>query len=124
MGAFERVSDLESAVNQDSLIVTTLGELREMLEYKKLGTRVLAAIAGTLRASGLGYFPVRILDSNEMPRQWEEIRVYAKGSAVGKLIDAVLEPSEKNDTYLLEASNAEDAQAAQILDQIRTLVGG
>ncbi len=123
MAEYEDERELESLVEEDRLVIATLGDLREMLNYKKLGSRVLEEIAASLRARGLGYFPQAVLDYNPAPRQGDAIRIYGKGSAVGKLIDAVLEPSEKNDTYLLEASSAEDAQAAQILDQIRTLVG-
>ncbi|MEE2033983.1 ubiquitin family protein [Rhodococcus chondri] len=121
---YSDASDLKRAVDQLGLVVVSLQELREMLEYKKLGPRVLAEVSTTLSGVGLGYFPRAVIDDNPQPRQWEEVRIYAKTSAVGKVIDAVLEPGEANDTFLVEVANADDARAAEILDQIRTLIDG
>ncbi|MCD2129560.1 hypothetical protein, partial [Rhodococcus ruber] len=106
------------------LVVVSLQDLREMLEYKKLGPRVLAEVSTTLSGVGLGYYPRSVIDDNPQPRQWEEVRIYAKNSAVGKVVEAVLEPGTANDTFLLEVANADDARAAEILDQIRTLIDG
>ncbi|MBM7231083.1 hypothetical protein [Dietzia cinnamea] len=114
--------DIAAEVRTDGLVVVTLQDLRESLDYRKLGPRVLAEIATTLAGAGLGYFPRRTIDENDQPRQWEEVRIYAKNSAVGKIIDAVLEPGPANDTFLLEVSSQDDAKAAEILDQIRTLI--
>lgn len=118
------ISELKTEVGQVGLVVASLQDLREMLDYKKLGPRVLAEISTTLAGVGLGYFPRATIDDNEQPRQWEEVRIYAKSSAVGKVVEAVLEPGDANDTFLLEVANADDAKAAEILDQIRTLIDG
>lgn len=123
MSDFDSPEELAKQVAVEGLAVVTLLQLREMLGYKKLGPRVLMDVAQGLRAEGLGYFPQYVLDDNPGSRQWDEVRVYAKNSPVGKLVDAVLEPSAKNDTYLIEASSGSDAQAAAILDQVRTLLG-
>ncbi|WP_137726557.1 hypothetical protein [Prescottella subtropica] len=122
--SYSNISELKDEVIQDGLVVASLQDLREMLAYKKLGTRVLAEISTTLAGIGLGYFPRATIDDNEQPRQWEEVRIYAKSSAVGKIIEAVLDPGEANDTFLLEVADADDAKAAEILDQIRTLIDG
>lgn len=121
---YSDVNELKEAVSQVGLVVVSLQDLREMLEYKKLGPRVLAEVSTTLLGVGLSYYPRETIDDNPQPRQWEEVRIYAKNSAVGKVIDAVLEPGAANDTFLLEVANADDARAAEILDQIRTLIDG
>lgn len=122
--SYSSISELKGEVSQIGLVVVSLQDLREMLDYRKLGTRVLAEIGTTLAGVGLGYFPRATIDDNEQPRQWEEVRIYAKSSAVGKIIEAVLDPGEANDTFLLEVADADDAKAAEILDQIRTLIDG
>lgn len=122
--AYVDVDELKDCVDQMSLVVVSLQDLREMLNYKKLGPRVLAEVSTTLSGVGLGYYPRTVIDDNPQPRQWEEVRIYAKGSAVGKVIEAVLEPGTANDTFLLEVADADHARAAEILDQIRTLIDG
>ncbi|MER5836060.1 MULTISPECIES: hypothetical protein [Streptomycetaceae] len=121
---YSNIDDLKSEVDQLGLVVASLQDLREMLDYRKLGPRVLTEVGTTLAGVGLGYYPKQTIDSNPQPRQWEEVRIYAKSSAVGKVIDAVLEPGASNDTFLLEVADADDAKAAEILDQIRTLIDG
>lgn len=123
MTSFNTVKDLAEAVETDGIVLTNIGELREMLGFKRLGVRVLDQIARDLRAEGLGYFPRDVLDNNSEPRQWEDVRIFNLTSAVGRVVLAVQEPSEKNDTFLLEASGSSSGDAAEILDQIRTLIG-
>ncbi|MDO5878268.1 MULTISPECIES: hypothetical protein [Paenarthrobacter] len=115
----ELVQDLES----EPIQVVTLLRLREIFGYKRLGNRVLVDISKELANRGLGYFPREILDANEQPRQWEELRIFRKQSPVGKLVTAVLEPSHENDLFLKEASTNDETNAAAVLDQIRTLLG-
>lgn len=121
---YSDIKVLKDEVDQIGLVVVSLQDLREMLEYKKLGPRVLAEIGTTLAGVGLGYYPRATIDDNAQPRQWEEVRIYAKNSPVGKIVEAVLEPGQANDTFLLEVADADDAKAADILDQIRTLIDG
>jgi hypothetical protein len=115
----ELIDDLES----ESIQVVTLLRLREIFGYKRLGNRVLVDISKELTNRGLGYFPREILDANDQPRQWEELRIFRKQSPVGKLVTAVLEPSHENDLFLKEASTNDETNAAAVLDQIRTLLG-
>lgn len=119
---FDDFDEMADEVRNEGIAVLTLQELRDSLEYRKLGPRVLAEISTRLAGEGLGYFPRKTIEENDQPRQWEEVRVYAKNSAVGKIVDAVLEPGPANDTFLLEVSSQDDAKAAEILDQIRTLI--
>lgn len=120
---YNSVTELkETATEEGGLAVVTLLDLREMLAFKKLGVRVLNTIAEELISNGLGYYPPELLDSNDQPRQWDEVRIYVKDSALGKIVDAVLSPSTASDTLLLEATSGSDASAAEILDQIRTLL--
>lgn len=123
MAKFSSVAELKStAAEEGGLAVVTLLDLREMLEFKKLGVRVLNTIAEELISNGLGYYPPELLDFNEKPRQWDEVRVYVKDTPLGKIVDAVLSPSTASDTLLLEATSGSDASAAEVLDQIRTLL--
>lgn len=114
---------LASELDDEGIQVVNLLRLREVFGYKRLGNRVLWDIAQELTNHGLGYFPKEILDANDQPRQWEELRIFRKQSPVGKLIGAVLEPSYENDVFLKEASAADDTNAAAVLDQIRTILG-
>lgn len=118
-GIDELVADLES----EPIQVVNLLRLREIFGYKRLGNRVLVDISKELSDRGLGYFPTEILDANDQPRQWEELRIFRKQSPVGKLVTAVLAPSQENDVFLKEASTNDETNAAAVLDQIRTLLG-
>ncbi|WP_432246115.1 hypothetical protein ACRB8A_19730 (plasmid) [Arthrobacter sp. G.S.26] len=118
-GIDELVADLES----EPIQVVNLLRLREIFGYKRLGNRVLVDISKELSDRGLGYFPREILDANDQPRQWEELRIFRKQSPVGKLVTAVLAPSQENDVFLKEASTNDETNAAAVLDQIRTLLG-
>lgn len=109
---------VEAVVAGGNLEIVRLGELREALGYSRLGSNVLREVADELKKAGLGYFPEWQLDSNDQPRQHDEVRVYKKRSAVGDLVDAVLEPSAKNDEKLRSAGGNE----AEILGQIRKLL--
>lgn len=122
MADFETMQELKEHVTESQIEVVTLQQLREALDYKKLGPRVLNDVSQKLAGQGLGYFPRHVIDDNDLPRAWEEVRIYLKDSPVGKTIQAVLEPTETGDRYLLEASGS-DNSAAEVLDGIRALLG-
>jgi len=121
--AFKTMEELKEEAAKDKLVVVTLQELREALNYKKLGPRVLAEVAQKLSGQGLGFFPTAVILQNELPRGWDTVRIYQKDSTIGRLIQAVLEPTESGDTYLLEVTEEGDTSAAELLDQIRTIIG-
>jgi hypothetical protein len=122
MADFETMEELKEQASEGQIEVVTLQQLREALGYKKLGPRVLSDVSQKLAGQGLGYFPRYVIDDNDLPRAWEEVRIYLKDSPVGKVIQAVLDPTETGDQYLLEASGS-DNSAAEILDRIRALLG-
>lgn len=123
MAKFEKIEQVAEVAHDQGLVVVSLLDLREALGYKKLGVRVLDDIVQALRGQGLGYFPREVLEDNEAPRQWDEVRVFDISSNLGKVVKAIQEPSEKTDRFLLEISEDRD-DAAAILDRIRTLLDG
>lgn len=116
------MSELASLVASEKLVVVSLEELRDVLGYKKLGKHVLAEIARELSGKGLGYFPRGAIDENLEPRKTSTVRVFAKDSKVGRAISAVLEPSDTNDTFLIELTDESD-DSAEMLDAIPRIVG-
>ncbi|MFI5835136.1 hypothetical protein ACIA5A_15830 [Micromonospora sp. NPDC051300] len=110
------------------LTETTLGKLRDELGYRKLGRWVLAEIADTLRATGLGFFPADRLDAalNTEPRQWQTVWIYARDSSPrSRVIDAVLHPDDCDVRTELEAIGTRTAAGLshrQKLDLIREIV--
>ncbi len=122
MAEFESIEDLRNHLLEEQIMVVSLQELREALDYKKLGPRVLVEVAQKLSGQGLGYFPRDTIDNNVEPRAWEEVRVYLKDSALGKVVQSVLDPTESGDTYLLELADG-DNSAAEMLDAIRKVLG-
>lgn len=120
MTEYAEIADLAEAATDNGIAVVTLGNLREMQDYGRLGVRVLGALSQALRSEGLGYYPPEVLDNNPVPRQTQELRVYRVGSPVAQLIEAVLEPSDEGDEFIMDATGG--AQAATIIDQIRNLV--
>lgn len=120
MSEYMQIEELAEAAGDNGVAVVTLGNLREMLDYGRLGVRVLGAISQALRGEGLGYYPPETLDNNAVPRQTQELRVYKVGSPVAQLIEAVLYPNEDGDEFIMNAT--EGATSATIIDQIRTLI--
>lgn len=120
MTHYNEIADLAEAADDNGLAVVTLGNLREMLSYSRLGVRVLSSLSQALRSEGLGYYPLEVLDANEVPRQTQELRVYKVGSPVAQLIESVLYPDEDGDEFIMNAS--EGAASATVIDQIRTLI--
>ncbi|MFY1618853.1 hypothetical protein ACLQ25_03790 [Micromonospora sp. DT44] len=110
------------------LTQATLGELRDELGYRKLGRWVLAEIAETLRATGLGFFPPERLTAelNTEPRQWQTVWIYVRdGGSRARVIDAVLQPDDCDVRAELDAigtKNPATLTPQQRLDRIRDIL--
>jgi hypothetical protein len=129
MGEMETAPGIAARCRADGgLTEATLGELREELGYRKLGRWVLAEIADTLKATGLGFFPPHRLNAelNNEPRQSQTLWIYARdGGPRARVIDAVLQPDECNVRAELDAigsSNPGALTPQQKLDRIRDIV--
>lgn len=114
----------EVAAESDELggiVCLTLGDLRDAVGAGKLGRWVLERISEELDAEGLGYFPPAVLRANDEPRQHQEIRIYRKGpNVVARVIDAVLNPTQKGDE-VLRSLGGDDAR--EVLAEVRKLIG-
>ena len=120
MTQYKNMIEVKTAVEDSgNVLASTLEELRDALNYTRLGVRVLGEISKALRGEGLGYYPTAVLDDNPYPRFGEQIRVYKRGSAVGEAIEAVLHPSNAGDELLRETAGS---QSAETLAQIKALV--
>lgn len=117
--SFDNMQELAEEVEDQIVLVTTLGELRTALGYDRLGRYVLGQIRDELDSHNLGYFPTGVLETNDEPRQYQEVRVYKRNSDAGKVIRAVTHPSPVGD-QLLAASVGSSADST--LDKIRALV--
>ena len=95
-----------------------MGSLRDTHGAGRLGVNVCQEISEKLAGEGLGHIP------QDLPSfQDEQIRLYKKGTAVGKLIDTVLSPGEQNDLSLSERFSSESPDYASMIEQIRDIVG-
>jgi len=99
-------------------VVVTLGDLRKMIGYDRLGRFVLDELASLLESEGLGYFPLDNIDANPEPRQGQEVRIYRRGKSMGKVIQAVTNPTPAGDRML--RTNSSDS--TELIQQIRALV--
>src|SRR5690348_8082561 len=115
------INDLEELgklVDDDVIVVATLGELRKAIGYDRLGRYVLDELSSRLEGEGLGYFPLEVIDANPEPRQQQEVRVYRRGKGVGKVIQAITNPTPAGDRLLRENTG----DGADVIQQIRALV--
>lgn len=103
---FVSYEDLGHDVRQSGgLLKVDMECLRELAGAGKLGVHVREAIKAALAEQGLGSLP------DDLPRyQHDEVRVYDRRSRVGRVIQAVLTPSEAGDQALVEL-NFEGATA-------------
>ncbi len=116
--AIKNLTDLGKMVDNESVVVVTLGELRKAIGYDRLGKYVLDELSSSLEGEGLGYFPLDMIEDNPEPRQGQEIRVYRRGRGVGKIIQAVTNPAPSGDRVLREHSS----ESTELVQQIRALV--
>lgn len=113
IGTWGELQD-EVAANGDLLCVE-LQLLRGLTNKSKLGRWVAQEIARSLTDRGLGYWPREILDVGEDLRATQQIRIYQRGSGVGRLIDAVLDPGEQGDERLRKAGKEESSTELETL---------
>jgi hypothetical protein len=108
-------ADLQQATAAKGDVMTiTMMKLRDIHGAGKLGVHVTQNISDKLKSLGLGHFP------EELPQQQsEEVRIYVRGSAVGKLIEAVLTVDTPSNKVLREAASN---QNNEIVQRIRELV--
>lgn len=113
-------NDISNSISDDSVLVTTLGELRSAAGYNRLGPGVLKDIAVKLRGIGATYFPYHVIEENPQPRATDEVRLVPSDSQVGKIVDAVQTPTLTGDDLLNEVAGDESADTVQ---QIKALLG-
>jgi hypothetical protein len=114
--SFATMEELVQHVEENGGVATVeMGQLRDAYGSGRLGIHVRQGIADELAKVGLGYGPPGDLPDN----QWKLVRLYRKGSPVGKLIEAAHDCSSDSDRVLREAAGG---NAAQTLKEIRELV--
>lgn len=119
---YANMQDVAQAAEENGdLLAVSLLDLRQALGYDRLGVRVLRWIADGLDGEGLGFFPQWVLDGevNNAPRAHDVVRVYRKGTPLGKVIDAVLDPTNRGDELLRQSGSGD---AASTLERIRELL--
>jgi len=94
--------------------------LRDLAGWAKLGVNVIVDIANQLRDHDFDTLPVgKALPTN----QYEDVRIYTKGSRLGKVVEAIMSPTAKGDQLLREICSSDDANdAIAVLDRVRQLV--
>jgi hypothetical protein len=111
----ETYADLQQATAaKGDVMIITMMKLRDIHGAGKLGVHVTQSMSDKLKSMGLGHFP------EELPQQQsEEVRIYVRGSAIGKLIEAVLTVDASSNKILREAASN---QNNDIVQKIRELV--
>ncbi|WP_052509958.1 hypothetical protein [Vreelandella aquamarina] len=110
--------EIKTEVEQNGNVLTiSMEELRNAAGASRLGVNVRDDISSTLAGMGLGHVPV------ELPAYYyEPVRLYKRGTAVGKMIDTMLEPGEQNDRQLVDRLGEDGLDYAVIVERIRDLV--
>ncbi len=116
--AIRDLTALGQQVDEEIIVVATLGDLRKAIGYDRLGRYVLDELAARLEGEGLGYFPLDVIDFNLEPRQHQAVRIYRRGKGVGKVIQAVTSPTPSGDRLLRDNGGA----GLEVIQQIRALV--
>lgn len=101
----------------DNVLTTSMEALRNAAGASRLGVNVRDEISSTLAGMGLGHIPT------DLPGYYyEPVRLYKRGTSVGKIIDTVLEPGEQNDKQLVDKLGDEGVDYAAVVERIRELV--
>jgi hypothetical protein len=110
--------EIKQTVEKNGGVVTlTMEQLRDAHGAAKLGVNVRKQISSTLAGMGLGHIP------EELPTyQYQQVRIYKKGTPVGEIIDTVLVPGEQNDVKLTEQFGSAPVDHLAIIQKIRELV--
>lgn len=108
-------SDLANEVAEaGGLRAYRMDRLRDAYEAGRLGPHVVNGISAKLAQNGLGHLPA------ELPQYQEgEVRLYVRGSMVGRIIDAVRQPTPDGDGLILDVACTD---AREALQKVRELV--
>lgn len=108
--------ELDQAVKaQGDILTCGMGTLRDMHGAGKLGTHVVANISDELERRGLGHYPT------DLPvNQWENVKIYRRGSQVGNFIRALGSFEAKDDDLLRSLTGKNSPN--EVLKKIRELV--
>lgn len=107
----------QNVESNNNVLTVTMDVLRDANGAKKLGSNVVIEISEALAGIGLGHIPV------DLPTyQYEQVRLYKRGTKVGKFIETVLNPGEQNDILLTETFSDNAPDYASIIQKIRELV--
>ena len=112
MSTYDQIAKQVDASN--GLYVTRMEELRDAHQASRLGVNVRDAISDRLRSRGIGHVPDVL-----PPYQEDEVRLYRLGDPIGKVIEAVLRPSDAGDQILRQSVGS---TATDILAKVRELV--
>jgi hypothetical protein len=111
----QEMLDLRDRVDAENGILTLpMHEVRDAYGSERLGVNVRANITAMLQQLGIQHTPRNLPGS-----QHELVRLYKRGSAVGKLIQAALRPGTEADETLRTAASS---GATRILEKVKELV--
>jgi len=111
-------SDIKARVEAaGGVFTTTMDTLRDAEGAGKLGVHIRTNISKSLAGIGLGHIPIELPNN-----QFEQVRLYKRGTAVGDLIDQVMNPGDQNDKKLVELLCQEGTDYRSIVHRIRELV--
>jgi hypothetical protein len=100
-----------------NVLTVSMETLREATGAGKLGVHICRQISQTLVGMGLGHVP------QELPSyQYEQVRLYKRGTPVGDVIELVLAPGQQNDEGLRQKFGANVVDYGVIIAKIRELV--
>ncbi len=105
----------EQVARGNGVSTVMMGDLRDAHGAGKLGTTVVENIVAQLASTGLGHVPELTTS------QWDEVRIYRKGTPVGRLIEAAKTVGQDNDETLRQ-SVGKDVRVQGLIEQIRELV--
>jgi hypothetical protein len=99
---------------KSGVMTVDMGRLRDMQGAGKLGVYVIGGIKQALESHGIGHYP------QELPKnQYDQVRLYKKGTALAKFIESTTTVGEDHDEYIRDNIN-NNSQA--VLQKIRELV--
>ena len=110
--------DIRNRLDVENTFTTTMGDLRDIHGAGKLGPHVASAIDKKLAQMGVGHIPTSLPLA-----QHDQVRLFLHGTPIGTLISMVLTPGEANDSRLLEHVEENGTSYAEIINQIRDLIG-
>jgi hypothetical protein len=101
------VSDLFSRIEKSGGLVTvSMREMKQLYDATRLKSGVRESIEDDLKENGIGHIPPEIPNSEHA-----EIRLYVRGTRIGRFIQALLQPNTETDKEIVEklADPARDA---------------